>query len=617
MINEIIKEIDGVKSSSFYWKLKNKYLNYIIKETAFLENPTFNERLYCLLNNITEIQLCSNCSKKVKFTNYTKGYKKYCSLNCSRSSLEVIEKRKKTLLNKYDSLAPNPEKRRQTNLKKYGTEYPTQSTKVKNKTKKTNLKKYGVENVSQNKDINKKREQTSFLKFGVKTSLLDEKTKEKIKETNLKKYGTIYPTQTEEIKLKTKETNKNKYGVEFFTQSKKYQKKRINKFIENLDIILKQYSLKRNFQKKEYIGGYTSKDGKRIETNKYNILCLKCQKTFDVSLADGNIPTKCYVCEKQKSGTSIIEDEINNFLISLNIDFKRNNRQIIKPFELDFVTDNNFGIELNGLYYHSFEQLNKDNIKEYIYIENGLSPNKGQNFHLLKTLLAERKKIKLFHILENEWILKKDIVKSMIKYNVGKIDKKINARDLKIKSVSTIQAKIFLSQNHLQGETNASIRYALVDKDDNIFSLMTFSKNRYSDEDYELVRFSIRRDFIVRGAASKLLKQFRRDFPGKSIMTFADRRYSQGNIYENLGFEKEYILGPQYKYFKNGLVFHRMYFQKKNIEKLYKNYIDKKIDTSGFGLIKKYNCDFTARENLILNGIHKIYDSGHIKYTLK
>jgi hypothetical protein len=616
MIAKIKEKIKDKKSSSYFWILKKEYLSYIQSETTFLENPTFNERLYCLINNIDSIPKCLSCNNKVKFTNFTKGYKLYCSLSCSRKSKETLKKRQTTMLNKFGTLAPNRLKMQKTNLEKYGTKYPNQSEEIKRKTKKTNLMKYGVENISQVEEIKKKKEETNKKIYGVKTNLLDKQTIEKIKRTNLERYGFENPTKSIEIKEKTKKTNLNRYGVEYFTESLNYKQKRYKKLLTNLDKVLKDFNLKRNFKDTEYIGGYTLKNGKRVETKKYSITCLKCKGSFDVSLADGNIPTNCYICEKQKGGTSKLEDEIDSFLKSLNIPYKRNDRKKIKPLEIDFLINDKIGIELNGLYFHSYEYLNKDNLKEDIYIENGLIPNKGKNFHLLKTKLAEKENLELFHIMENEWIEKKEIVKSMIKYQLGLIENKINARDLKIKEISTIKAKEFLEENHLQGATNSSIRYGLVDEEWNIYSLMTFSKNRYSEEDFELVRFANLKNHIIRGGASKLLKAFKKEHKG-SIITFADRRHSQGNLYKTLGFKEKYILEPQYKYIKNGKLFHRMFFQKKNIKKMYENYKDKRIHSSGFGLIKKYDEELTGEENLLRNHIYKIYDSGHIKYVLK
>lgn len=79
---------------------------------------------------------------------------------------------------------------RQTNLLRRGVEYPTQSTRVKDKIKETVQKRYGVYNVFQAEEI-----------------------KDKARETNLKNLGVENPQQNPTIKKKTEETCREKYGV--------------------------------------------------------------------------------------------------------------------------------------------------------------------------------------------------------------------------------------------------------------------------------------------------------------------------------------------------------------------------------------------------------------------
>jgi len=618
MLNKIRLITSETKSSSFFSALK-KYSEYILSETSFLNNynPTFNERVYCIVNNIKEVKLCLSCNTKVKFTNYTKGYKIYCSLSCSRSSKETLKKRQDTMIEKYGTTAPNREKMKETNIERYGSEYASSANIIKNKVKETVKERYGVNNVSKVKSVRNKVEKTMLEKYGEKCNLSLKEEQKRIKKTNIKKYGTEYPIQSEIIKDTIKKNNLKKYGTEYFSQSKEYKRKRYLSFISHLDKILKEFDLKRAFKKEDYVGGYIKINGKRFDTIKYKIKCLKCEGVFKRPLSDGNIPTDCDLCGKQKKGISKGEDTLNSFLEELGLFYERSNRKILNGLELDFYFEKyKLAIEYNGLYYHSYRFLNKSESINYDrYINNKLYPDKGKNFHLLKTKLSEERGIKLLHINEDEWLNKREILKSMIRYNLNLIDYKINARKCKVVEVSTKDAKIFLEDNHLQGSTNSSIRLGLI-YDDRLVSLMTFSKNRYSVEDYELVRFVNEINTNIRGSASKLFNHFIKNFQG-SIITFADRRYSQGDLYTFLGFKELYILEPQYKYIKNQKTYHRMFFQKKNIKKLYLNYKNNKVSSSGFGLIKQFYPELTGEENLIINNINKIYDSGHIKYVYK
>ena len=55
----------------------------------------------------------------------------------------------------------------------------------------------------------------------------------------------------------------------------------------------------------------------------------------------------------------------------------------------------------------------------------------------------------------------------------------------------------------------------------------------------------------VVGGASKLLACFRKNHSG-SIVSYADRRYSDGRLYEKLGFMNAGVSNPNYWYVKGG-----------------------------------------------------------------
>ena len=114
--------------------------------------------------------------------------------------------------------------------------------------------------------------------------------------------------------------------------------------------------------------------------------------------------------------------------------------------------------------------------------------------------------IQLFHICEDDWIYKQNIIKSMILNKLGKSSNKIYARKTEVKEV--IDNKLvreFLDNNHIQGFVGSKIKLGLFYKDE-LVSLMTFSKRTFmKNEDYELVRFCNKLNTNVIGGASKLL----------------------------------------------------------------------------------------------------------------
>ena len=132
---------------------------------------------------------------------------------------------------------------------------------------------------------------------------------------------------------------------------------------------------------------------------------------------------------------------------------------------------------------------------------------------------------------------------------------------------------------------------------------MTFGKPRFNKEyDYELLRFCNTLNTSVMGGASKLLSYFIKNYNPKSILSYANLRWSMGNLYEKLGFTLISQSSPNYFYFNNDLILHsRIEFQKHKLK-------DK---------LENYNPDLTESENMYNNGYRKIYDCGNLVYEMK
>ena len=136
----------------------------------------------------------------------------------------------------------------------------------------------------------------------------------------------------------------------------------------------------------------------------------------------------------------------------------------------------------------------------------------------------------------------------MINSKLGLTENKIYARKCIIKEVDNNIAKQFLDSNHLQeGKYIGKIRLGLY-YNDILVSIMTFAKPRFNKNyDYELIRFCNLIDTNVIGAASKLLSYFRKTYKG-SIISYANRRFSNGKLYETLGFNLLNETEPNYFY---------------------------------------------------------------------
>ena len=278
----------------------------------------------------------------------------------------------------------------------------------------------------------------------------------------------------------------------------------------------------------------------------------------------------CPICMTK---TSHQEIELREWL-SGYIDIETSNRMIIPPLELDIVIpDKKIAIEYNGIYWHS-ERRGKD-----------------RHYHLNKYNRCKDAGYRLIQVWENEWTLKKDIVKSIILSAIGIYDRKLHGRNCGVTEVSPQDAREFYEENHIQGFKGG--KHQGLRHRGELVSLLTINKINI------LERFATKKNVKVHGAFSKLLKSFG-DIDG--LITFADLRYFTGGVYEMYGFDYQYISKPNYFYFyfnNTSVELHsRLMFQKHKLKK--------KLDV--------FDPEITEYQNMLANGYDRIWDCGNIKY---
>ena len=264
-------------------------------------------------------------------------------------------------------------------------------------------------------------------------------------------------------------------------------------------------------------------------------------------------------------------------------DFDRSNKNLISPKELDLVSqENKLAIEINGCYWHSTKY-------------------KTPNYHLDKTNAVEEKGYQLLHFWDYEINDRPELVKSMIASKLG-LNRTIYARKCSIISLTATQSKMFSQKNHIQGAASGeSVIYGLL-YDNNVVSIMSFGISRFDKNyDWELIRFCNIMGTNVIGGASKLFKHFLNHHSG-SIMSYANRRISNGNLYKQLGFKEVSRTKPNYFWYSlnTGKRLTRQKCQKHKLSKL---------------LGSNYNADETEIQNMERNEYAQCFDAGNIKYT--
>jgi len=107
----------------------------------------------------------------------------------------------------------------------------------------------------------------------------------------------------------------------------------------------------------------------------------------------------------------------------------------------------------------------------------------------------------------------------------------------------------------------------------------------------------------VIGGAGKMLKYFEKNWQPKSIISYADRRWSDGGMYKTLGFEYSHNSAPDYWYFtpSSFVLESRVAYQKHILSKKLKVFDESK----------------TEKQNMLDNGYMVIYDCGNKVYFKK
>lgn len=250
----LFKDKSSKQFKSIYLRHK-KFLDDIFPN---LEN--YCEKIYLLLNDLSEPLRCPVCDKFRKFEVFSKGYYNTCNNKECKNKVQQ-DAIKQTNLKRYgvESVLQDKVVRtkiKQTNLERYGMESAIQTKQVQEKTKMTNLKKYGVENAAQSIDVQDKIKQTNLDRYGTEHASQSDVIKDKIKQSNLDRYGVEYVLQNEEKMEKMKQTMINKYGVEHALQNKeifdKFKQTNLNRYgvehaLQNKEIFdkLKQTNLEK------------------------------------------------------------------------------------------------------------------------------------------------------------------------------------------------------------------------------------------------------------------------------------------------------------------------------------------------------------------------------------
>ena len=395
-----------------------------------------------------------------------------------------------------------------------------------------------------------KTRQTNLDRYGVENVRQAEGIGEKIRETVLDRYGVENVMHLPEVRSRLQQTNVDRCGYVYPKQ------KHISK--DSLVILQDKNKIQDIFKGRslnavsDYLGITRTTFGRYW--NKHDLPSL------------GNI--------------SSYELEINHFLKSLNVDFETNNKSILGGLQLDFfIPDRKLAIEFNGLFHHS------------------TAMKKDKKYHRNKFLGCKAAGIRLLMINQDEWDERNEVVKSRIKNILKMSERGLGARKLRIDRLGVGEANMFFNRYHIHGNTGSIIYSAGAWDGDALVGAMAFNKQRIT-QDIELIRYATDEKSYA-GLFSRLFKYSINHEKYTKVISFADLRYSLGEVYEQNGFNLYSEIAEDYRYLWKSKTWHKSNFTKRKISKR-------------FGLDMS---TLSEKEAMKMLKIPRIYDCGKLKYV--
>ena len=548
----------NINVNTFRSKFPTEYAE-LMSATAHaqLALPAIKQRMYLVINGYTSsTPVCLSCNDPTKWNTTTKAYGTFCSAKCSANSQTTKDKRQQTMVSLYGVTNPAHsdvirERKKKTCQLKYRGDTPLHSATVREKIIRTNNERYGTNTPLENDQIRQHTNQTKLDKYGTTNMRSVPAIDGAIRKTNNARYGGDSPFSSEAIQTKSRQTIDKLYG------SINYQTSTVQEstsLFNNTEWLIEQH-----------------------HTNKLPLYKL-------AELANVDPQTIANWCKSlgvtiHKYSQSQPERDITAFIESLKCEVLT--RTKIHGVECDlYIPTHNLAIEYCGLYWHS---------DTHSRITNSYHRDKLEHFN--------QNGIRLVTIFEDEWLQTPSLVLTKLQHILGRsTDRVVYARNTTIQKCDNAERRIFMDTHHIQGNGPGSVTYKLSDKQNRTVAMMTFICNDVSSGKWILNRYCT--ESRVLGGFSKLVSHFCKHHKWYEIKSFADLRWSCGDVYSATGFNLDGVVPPDYRYVVGKKRIHKFNFRHQQMKNKLPNYDDSKSE----------------RDNMKQHNIHRIYDCGLLRY---
>lgn len=238
------------------------------------------------------------------------------------------------------------------------------------------------------------------------------------------------------------------------------------------------------------------------------------------------------------------ETRIADLLTKMKIKFKRNDRQIIKPRELDFyLPEQHIAIEVSPIRTHNSNKFRHEFVAP-----------KPSTYHYTKYKHCKTLGIKLLTLFQKDleeptW---SNITVPMLKFQLTQhVEHVYYGRDVVIEKVDKKVAKKFLNQWHTDGAVAFNTAYGVFNQQHQLLGIAALAKPqvpKYKQMNLlELKRLAWRSDVQVRYGLSKLVSQIKANYCNQfnGLLSYSNNNLGDGSSYAKAGFKFIKETGPQ------------------------------------------------------------------------
>lgn len=352
------------------------------------------EMIYDVIHDISPADKQTACGKGKTFINHNRGYV-FCGsfTNCPCSVMEAKNTRGQTNLSLYGNAnfflsAGFEEKKQTTCMETFGVSHYVQTDEFKQKSSVTCQERYGVAHISHSEEIQTKIQSTNKDRYGG-CGMASPELREKFEITMMERYGTTHALLVPDIKEKAEETALRNHGYRTALESPA-----IRELIRsnNLERYGTEFAVQRHIPR----------EALEILNDPERLHCMVKESSFrtlaDLWGIDSSIITRHWKRHGFHLPLSVYEDEIAHFLTTLGVTFVANRKHKGAGVSLDFfLPEYKFGIEFNGLYWHSTARR----------------PN--PDYHREKYQACRNAGIDLLMINEDVWLERSLAIKNLIR----------------------------------------------------------------------------------------------------------------------------------------------------------------------------------------------------------